>query len=348
MHIGVNNPDPRLKQAALCLVCLAVSRGAGAQSQVLIFNEEFNVPGLIDESKWITPIFEPMCNPAFLGRTALRNWLQKYGQDTLEVHADGYAVLPLDTYNRFAGVPGDSFLGSEIDTVPEFELDSGLGFKARVRIDPALPSGAVTSLFAYRREGECPSFVQDEIDFEFLSRLYVTPPVQVLTNMYISEPAGPGSPVVVDVPGVVFAGEWNTFRINWRPDSVQWLINGTLIHERCGTVPDGPMSIRLNFWVPDASFELAYDGAFQPVSTPQDNTRFEYLVDYVRVYRLLPDDPGCFGDVDANGTVGITDFLALLAAWGPCGCVCPADLDGDEEVGILDFLILLANWGPCS
>ena len=41
------------------------------------------------------------------------------------------------------------------------------------------------------------------------------------------------------------------------------------------------------------------------------------------------------------------DFLALLVDWGACTqpC-CLADLDLDENVGITDFLLLLANWGP--
>jgi len=55
------------------------------------------------------------------------------------------------------------------------------------------------------------------------------------------------------------------------------------------------------------------------------------------------------GDINGDCTVGIVDFLALLAAWGPCPdpCLpsCPADLDGDCMVGITDFLALLANWG---
>jgi hypothetical protein len=53
------------------------------------------------------------------------------------------------------------------------------------------------------------------------------------------------------------------------------------------------------------------------------------------------------GDIDGDGSVGIGDFLMLLAAWGSCpgpGPPCPADLDGDGTVGIGDFLILLANW----
>jgi hypothetical protein len=54
------------------------------------------------------------------------------------------------------------------------------------------------------------------------------------------------------------------------------------------------------------------------------------------------------GDLDGDGSVGITDFLALLAGWGTCpggmpGCL--GDLDGDGTVGPRDFQALLANWG---
>ncbi len=61
------------------------------------------------------------------------------------------------------------------------------------------------------------------------------------------------------------------------------------------------------------------------------------------------DDPDCAGAPcpwdcgDGDGTVGIVDFLALLAAWGGTG---PCDVDGDG-VGITDFLELLGNWGDC-
>ena len=53
-------------------------------------------------------------------------------------------------------------------------------------------------------------------------------------------------------------------------------------------------------------------------------------------------------DLDGDGTVGIVDFLALLAVWGPCPgppAGCPADLDGDGAVGVVDMLMLLADWG---
>jgi hypothetical protein len=58
---------------------------------------------------------------------------------------------------------------------------------------------------------------------------------------------------------------------------------------------------------------------------------------------------GPLGDIDGDGSVGVTDFLLMLAAWGPCPgpCPpsCPADLDEDCTVSVTDFLILLANWG---
>ncbi|MCH8344475.1 MAG: VCBS repeat-containing protein [Planctomycetes bacterium] len=54
----------------------------------------------------------------------------------------------------------------------------------------------------------------------------------------------------------------------------------------------------------------------------------------------------CQADLNNDGSVGILDLLALLAAWGsdPGG---PPDFDGDGNVGILDLLALLADWGPC-
>jgi hypothetical protein len=57
-------------------------------------------------------------------------------------------------------------------------------------------------------------------------------------------------------------------------------------------------------------------------------------------------DPA-LGDLDCDGAVGVTDFFALLAAWGPCAeCgICPADLDRDCAVTAVDFFMLLANWG---
>lgn len=55
----------------------------------------------------------------------------------------------------------------------------------------------------------------------------------------------------------------------------------------------------------------------------------------------------CPSDVEGDGTVGITDFLATLAQWGDV-CPCTADINGDGMVGIIDFLQVLSDWGPCT
>ncbi len=54
----------------------------------------------------------------------------------------------------------------------------------------------------------------------------------------------------------------------------------------------------------------------------------------------------CEADLDGDGTVGIIDFLDLLAQWGTFPG-SPPDFDGGG-VGITDFLFLLGQWGPCS
>ena len=48
---------------------------------------------------------------------------------------------------------------------------------------------------------------------------------------------------------------------------------------------------------------------------------YEVEYDFAVVWSGKPTTPGCLGDLDEDGTVGISDFLALLANWG----VCPFD-----------------------
>ena len=43
-------------------------------------------------------------------------------------------------------------------------------------------------------------------------------------------------------------------------------------------------------------------------------------------------------------TVGMSDFVLLMANWGQSGQGNPADFSGDATVGIQDFIWLMANW----
>jgi hypothetical protein len=70
------------------------------------------------------------------------------------------------------------------------------------------------------------------------------------------------------------------------------------------------------------------------------------VCDILSASAAAPPKPG---DLDGDGTVGVSDFLLLLAAWGPCADPCPphcfGDVDTDCSVGVDDFLLLLAHWG---
>ena len=60
----------------------------------------------------------------------------------------------------------------------------------------------------------------------------------------------------------------------------------------------------------------------------------------------VPDVCVCVGDTNTDGSVNVTDLLALLAAWGSNpGHV--ADFNDDGNVNVTDLLALLAAWGTC-
>ena len=54
----------------------------------------------------------------------------------------------------------------------------------------------------------------------------------------------------------------------------------------------------------------------------------------------------CPQDVDGDGSVGITDLLSLIDAWGPCSG-CASDTNGDGVVDVTDILDVVSAWGPC-
>ncbi len=53
------------------------------------------------------------------------------------------------------------------------------------------------------------------------------------------------------------------------------------------------------------------------------------------------------GDVNGDGMVGVSDLLAVIAAWGPCADLndCPADVTYDGLVNVSDLLLVIASWG---
>jgi hypothetical protein len=52
----------------------------------------------------------------------------------------------------------------------------------------------------------------------------------------------------------------------------------------------------------------------------------------------------CTGDATGDGTVDVTDLLAVLAEWN-CQAACAADVTGDDRVDVSDLLAVLGDWG---
>ena len=180
------------------------------------------------------------------------------------------------------------------------------------------PDGSIYTAFCYRAfwalhpDGTQKWFVDDFAQYFWMDQLGVAPDNSVVLDLG----RNPG------VHGWVRAFDTSDGSLNWQID---------LPNE------DGHSVRSVSEPVFDGGKQRAYFNASRGIS----GESYLYAVDLV-------GEPGIVGDVDADGVVGILDFLALLAAWGPCPDPpepCPADLDGDSVVGITDFLILLGNWG---
>ena len=61
----------------------------------------------------------------------------------------------------------------------------------------------------------------------------------------------------------------------------------------------------------------------------------------------IPGPNACAGDIiGLDGSVNVTDLLALLAGWGS-NPGHPADTNDDGSVNVTDLLVVLGAWGAC-
>ena len=57
---------------------------------------------------------------------------------------------------------------------------------------------------------------------------------------------------------------------------------------------------------------------------------------------VLYPEPSCAADLNGNYFVEVNDLLGMLTGFG-CTGGCPGDLDGDGSIGISDLLVLLEH-----
>jgi Ca2+-binding RTX toxin-like protein len=257
----------------------------------MLFSDDFNTPGPdVNRAIWTTPTGDA----AFFGRTAIRNPGSTINGSGRIAVFDGVAHLLLSTHNPTAWKAGDSFWGSEIDSIESFGFGNGavgLEFAARVRSPEPKPPGLVTSLFGYQLLPGTP-LLHDEIDWEFLSNHYqpaIDPP-RALTNRYAAEPTGPGHHVELAFPSGFDFTDFHVYAIRYYQafggsdeGRIEWLVDGVLMHVEESNVPTGDLSVNLNIWAPAADFPLAYSPALQPTPNPSDNVDYDYQIDWVSV-----------------------------------------------------------------
>ena len=285
------------------------------QEQVL-FHDGFDGAQL-DLTQWMLPVWQSPTDGTFLGRTQLRVAQNAAPPGT----SGGELHLQMDTYNPTALTPGDSFYGQEIISRLTFSRGEGLAFETRARVVLPAPGGIVYAPFLYAViPGQN---AHDEIDFELLTNEVQSGANRVQTNVYDHEPLGAGSPQFSSVPGGDLT-QYHTYRTEWLPDRVLWYVDGTLIRTETVKVPDGPMSVYLNTWVPAADWAEAYDADLQPDDTAAKNRVFLFDVDYVTVRSLGNIPPGTPAGISpGDGATG----MSLTPALGGSGFSDPDPTD---------------------
>jgi hypothetical protein len=111
-------------------------------------------------------------------------------------------------------------------------------------------------------------------------------------------------------------------------------------------LPVDDYTLTVSDGIVDVTAGLSLDGELADSADPQALPSGDGLPGGDAVVRFTVS---VLGDLDGDGHVSITDFLKLLARWGPCPQPCPpscaGDLDGNCAVDINDFLLMMANWG---
>jgi beta-glucanase (GH16 family) len=239
-----------------------------------LFRDDFNQASL-NTSAWGIGTWT-------LGRTQLGFTPQLTG---------GMARLRLDTYNPTN--PGGSFKGTEIWTNAQYSRGTnGLEMEARVRVNTE-PDGLVTSFFTYAARTQFSPPLADEIDFEHVSKTFNaaaagSKPILLTTwNDYRTDGSNFGDPNVHNSASVVVGGldltQFNTYRIRWLGNRVEWYVNDKLVRTATQAVATDPQNVRLNFWAPGSDWPDAYSSAIAPTASAAANKTYLYDVDFVSI-----------------------------------------------------------------
>jgi beta-glucanase (GH16 family) len=99
------------------------------------------------------------------------------------------------------------------------------------------------------------------------------------TNIYANEPLGEGHPISYPLTSPL--DQFHTYRIEWRPKEVRWLIDGKAVRTETARVPTKPMALHFNIWAPPADWSTG-DANLKPL--PYSNE--EYYIFEVKTVKV--------------------------------------------------------------
>jgi beta-glucanase (GH16 family) len=151
------------------------------------------------------------------------------------------------------------YKGAEI-----FSIDTTLYGKFVFSIKAAKASGVISTFFTYKDGSEQPGIFWEEIDVEIFGKdNAMTWQSNVITGFdprQLSEAVHDSDDSLSD--------SFHTFAVEWRPDSITWLVDDIEVRSETGSQVESltnPQSMRFNFWPPTI---VAWVGQFDASVLP--------------------------------------------------------------------------------
>lgn len=264
-------------------------------SRVLL-NDDFNTNGRISGQTW-----KPNVGPgSFINDTTQM-------RPELPRAQNGNLQLTMDTFNSGQGGPAyggrPSFFGSEAISQQLFSVGNGIAYEARARLVD-LQDGLIGGIFSYGLDERTRQ--RDELDWELIPKRGADKPQ---TNIFLNEVPGQGGDWELHAGYPM--NEFHTYRIEWLPNQVRWLVDGNVVRTEKGAAPARDMALHLNIWAAGSNWDTGSPN-LTPVRSAAQNRTFTMEVDYARVEELAT----AVGDNGANRLMGSAAADYMLGGGG--------------------------------
>lgn len=264
----------------------------------IIFNDDFPTNGAVDPTLWMINSVGPFIEP------------RSYFRQELPQASGGVVHLLMDTFDPNGN---KVFISSDMVSTQKFDLSGGpLAFQAQVRYEQT-QKGLIGGFFLY---GGAPN-THDEIDFEAMSNFFG----QIQTNVYHNEGPGDGHfqvhPLKAHPPtNDATLATFHTYRIEWYPDMVRWLVDGDVVREESNIVPTQAMNLHFNVWSGGPTWRTS-DPSLNPEPSPGHTYTFDAkAVTVEQIPNHVANNAALIDSAASNQLLGTVDSEYLAGGVG--------------------------------